>query len=76
MQKLLTNIRKSLSGDVEFVLPEHKLLYDKEKSQIYITLFQEKLKPIRWGSKKNDLQSTIERIIYKLNQMKDFTCLM
>ena len=31
MQKLLTNIRKSLSGDVEFVLPEHKLLYDKEK---------------------------------------------
>lgn len=72
MQKLLTNIRKSLSGDVEFVLPEHKLLYDKEKSQIYITLFQEKLKPIRWGSKKNDLQSTIERIIYKLKSNERF----
>lgn len=73
MQELFINIRKSLSEDVEFVLPEHKLLYDKEKSQIYITLFQEKLKPIRWGSKKDDLHSTIERIIYKLKSNEKFS---
>lgn len=57
MKELFINIRKSLSKDIGFVLPENDISFDKEKSQVYITLFQEKLKPIRWGSKKNDLQS-------------------
>ena len=72
MKELFINIRKSLSKDIGFVLPENDILFNKEKSQVYITLFQEKLKPIRWGSKKNDLQSTIERIIYKLKSNERF----
>ena len=72
MKELFINIRKSLSKDIGFVLPENDISFDKEKSQVYITLFQEKLKPIRWGSKKNDLQSTIERIIYKLKSNERF----
>lgn len=76
MQELLINIRKSLAESVEFILPKNNLVFDKEKSQIYITLFQESLSLLD-GVLKDDLHSTIERIIYKLkNQMKNFLCLI
>jgi hypothetical protein len=40
--------------------------FDKDISQIYVTLFQEGNKPIRWGSKRESLSKTINRIIFKL----------
>ncbi len=49
MKELFINIRKSLSKDIGIVHTENDILFNKEKSQVYITLFQEKLKPIRWG---------------------------
>ena len=46
--------------------------YDKEISQIYITLFQEGLSPIRWGSKKETFSKSIHRIILKLRENRNF----
>lgn len=46
--------------------------FDKDISQIYITLYQSKIKPIRWGSKKETLSKTVDRVIFKLRENKNF----
>lgn len=48
------------------------LNYKKDISQIYITLFQDGNKAIRWGSKKESFSKTINRIILKLRENPDF----
>ncbi|WP_373070628.1 protein containing Six-hairpin glycosidase-like domain protein [Sulfurimonas sp.] len=40
--------------------------YDKNYTQIYITLFQDGNKSIRWGSRRDTLSLTIQRIVSKL----------
>ncbi len=42
--------------------------FNRDISQVYITLFQNGAKPIRWGSKKTTLSKTVNRIIFKLRQ--------
>lgn len=40
--------------------------YDQKISQIYITLFQENIKPIRWGSKRETFSKSVNGIVVKL----------
>lgn len=65
---LLNIIRRSLCNGSKIVTVPSDLTFqfDPKISHIFISLFQEKLKPIRWGSKKKDLASTLNRIINKL----------
>ena len=49
--------------------------FDKKISQVYITLYQEGNRPIRWGSRRETLQDSIIRVIEKLKlnaRYKDF----
>ena len=46
--------------------------YDKNISQIYITLFQAGNTYIRWGKKKETLSKSINRINYKLRENENF----
>jgi len=62
MDELLNKIKSSLFEDKDFSYNDD-LGYNKQISQIYIALFQEGLKPIRWGSKKETFTQTIKRII-------------
>ena len=47
-------------------------VFNPKISQVYITLFQEGLKPIRWGSKKSTLNETLSHIVNSLSKKKDF----
>jgi len=67
VSKLIQQIRKHLLSEKEIFLPKNlNIPYNKSISIIYITLFQEGNKSIRWGSKRENLPQTIKRIIYKL----------
>ena len=46
--------------------------FDNTKTFLYITLFQEGLSPIRWGSCRKDLNETINRDIEKIRSYKTF----
>ncbi|NDY95487.1 protein containing Six-hairpin glycosidase-like domain protein [Wenzhouxiangella limi] len=66
-EKLLQDIRNGLTSDrLEFSHDELSLLFDPKISQVYVTLFQPPLKPIRWGSRRNTLNATLRRIVDKL----------
>jgi len=76
LSNLFTNIRESLTTNNKFVLDDdskNNIEFDPKISQTYITLFQEGNKPLRWGSKKEDLQTTIQRVIYKIKTNKRFS---
>ena len=73
LKKLFKLIRYSLYNGKEitqnFDIP---FKYDKNISQIYITLFQKDISSIRWGSKKESFIETINRIITKLRSNLNF----
>jgi len=67
--KVITDIRCHLvSENPVSIAEELNNLFDPSVSQIYITLFQEELKPLRWGSKRKNIQDTILRIAFKLKE--------
>ncbi len=73
MNKLFEHIRKSLIYKKEFTFPNNiNLEFNKNISQIYITLFQENNKALRWGSLKENLEETIKRIIFKIKSNPNF----
>ncbi|MBQ8460200.1 protein containing Six-hairpin glycosidase-like domain protein [bacterium] len=47
--------------------------YEKNLTFVYITLFQEGLKPIRWGSNRSNLDETINRDIEKIRLYKTYS---
>lgn len=74
LKSLFLNIRDSLTYGVPLQGNYESLFnYDKNISQIYITLFQEHNKPIRWGSKKESFSKTVDRIVFKLRENQDFS---
>lgn len=74
LKSLLLNIRDSLTYGVPLQGNYESLFdYDKNISQIYITLFQEQNKPIRWGSKKESFSKTLDRIVFKLREHQNFS---
>lgn len=73
INKLVIDIRKKIiSDDISFVFSTYDLDYNPKISQIYITLFQEGLSPLRWGSKQKTLVETLNRIIFKLKTNPEF----
>lgn len=68
IQTLLERVRESLRSSLKVDLSDLKFpfKYDQNFTQVYITLYQEKNKPIRWGSKQDNLELTLQRIIDKL----------
>jgi len=65
---LLESIRDSFLIDTVLDVESLELPfeYDKNFTQVYISLFQEGNQSIRWGSKKENLSQTLNRIISKL----------
>jgi len=73
MNRLFNNIRQSLLSNNKFIFPKDLIIdFDKSTSQIYITLFQNANKPLRWGSLKETLEETIRRIIFKIKSNPKF----
>jgi len=71
---LLDRIRSALSSQQEFLLPDNlSFEFYPKISQVYITLFQPNKNKIRWGSRKKNLQLTLQRIIDKLKTNKRFS---
>ena len=74
VEKLLNDIRKSFLNKSNLPSSYDSVLnFDKDISQTYITLFQEGNKPIRWGSKKETLSKTLDKIVSKLLEHKNFS---
>lgn len=70
---LLDNIRQSFITGKEIENIDCEIDYNSEFSYIYITLFQEKLQPIRWGSNRKTLIATINRDIEQIRQRNTFS---
>ena len=71
--KLLDNIREA------FILPYKiniadglNFNFNVKTSQVYITLFQNGNRALRWGSKKTNLEDTLHRIISKIKSNPEF----
>ncbi len=71
---LLQNIRNKLlgNGSSREIPPGLKFNFDPKISQVYITLFQEGTRWIRWGSRRKTLLQSIERVTEKLRYNKRF----
>lgn len=77
VNELLNRVRNSLINGSALTLDGLKLNeiipFEKNLTFLYITLFQEGLKPIRWGSCRNSLEETINRDINKIRSYKNFS---
>lgn len=71
---LLRNIRRNLVDKaVPVAIPAGlKFQFNPEISQVYITLFQKGVKPIRWGSRKKTLAESLARVTEKLRSKPQF----
>lgn len=73
LKSFFIDLRDSLLYNLPFLKNYDELFsYDKNLSQIYITLFAAGNTPIRWGTKKETLSKSISRINQKLRENKDF----
>lgn len=70
---LLDNIRQAFITGKEIENIDREIDYNSEFSYIYITLFQENLQPIRWGSNRNTLIAAINRDIEQIKQKDTFS---
>lgn len=72
--QLLQAIRKALVDGVTPVTPGALVLpFDPAIGQVYISLFQRGLQPIRWGGRKKTLQATLERVVEKIRALESFS---
>ncbi len=69
---LLNNIRQSFITGKEIKNIDSEISYDSSFSYIYITLFQEGLQPIRWGSNRKTLTAAINRDIEQIRQRNTY----
>lgn len=72
MKVLLDNIRQSFITGKEIKNIDCEINYDSSFSYIYITLFQEDLQPIRWGSNRKTLTAAINRDIEQIRQRNTY----
>ncbi|MHC3994638.1 protein containing Six-hairpin glycosidase-like domain protein [Thiomicrolovo sp. ZZH C-3] len=72
--QFIAQIRKLLAGEQsDLQLPEHfERSFDPAFSQLYITLFQRGLKPVRWGSRQQTLARTVMRAVTGVRKRKGF----
>ncbi len=69
---LLDNIRQSFITGKEIKNIDSEISYDSSFSYIYLTLFQEGLQPIRWGSNRKTLTAAINRDIEQIRQRNTY----
>ncbi|MCF6203820.1 MAG: protein containing Six-hairpin glycosidase-like domain protein [Methylococcaceae bacterium] len=68
-KKLLVDIRNHFLLDTSFFVDEEiNKEFDPDFSQIYITFFQEGIKPLRWGARRKNIETSIQRIAIKLKE--------
>ena len=73
IQSLINDIRSALEYGVLLQNSyEDSIDYDKKISQVYVTLFQDGNKAIRWGSKKETLNKSLNSIVRNLRENKHF----
>lgn len=76
MNILMKRIRESFTSSVSVVTADLNLRgildFNPKLTQIYITLFQEGLEPLRWGSCQNNLDATLNRIVNKIKAKKNY----
>ena len=73
INRLIIDIReKFIFDDVVFDFSKYDFDYNPKISQVYITLFQEGLPSLRWGSKQKTLEETLNKIIFKLKTNPKF----
>ena len=72
MKVLLDNNRQSFITGKENKNIDCEINYDSSFSYIYITLFQEGLQPIRWGSNRKTLTAAINRDIEQIRQRNTY----
>ena len=76
VNKILQRVRKSLiSGDqlsIKDLDLSNIINYDRAETLVYITLFQSGQKFIRYGSKRQDLETTLNRNVEMLRKNKRF----
>lgn len=74
---LLRRIREAFVSGAEVLLNDLALdeiiNYDNRLTYVYITLFQDGLKPIRWGACRQTLEQTINRDIFQIKNNKSFS---
>ena len=74
---LLRRIREAFVSGTEVLLNDLALdeiiNYDNRLTYVYITLFQDGLKPIRWGACRQTLEQTINRDISQIKNNKSFS---
>lgn len=73
--ELLSRIRVFLNGQADNIeIPDPlSFSFDPEISQIYITLFQEGIAPLRWGAKLQTFERTLLHAAKRLQQQLRFT---
>jgi len=71
---LFMDIRQGLQQDADSFIPSARLPHDyvEGKSQLYLTLYQPGLKPLRWGTIRSSLSNTLKRNIAKLQKARTF----
>ncbi len=73
LETLFKSLRKALSSNINFQLPSNfEMDFNPKISQVYISLFEKGKSPLRWGSKKVNLEKTIQRVIVKLKSNPRF----
>jgi len=73
-KRCLEDIRRVLGGAKAPVrLPDAwQTAFDPDISQVYVTLFQEGLAPLRWGARRATLQSSMEHAMQRLQSRDRF----
>ena len=72
-KELFQIIRQSLCGHDVSSLPQNlSFTFQPEISQIYLTLLQPGQKPLRWGARRQDLVSTLKRVVAKIRTLPRF----
>lgn len=73
-QELFAVLRQALQGKAKLALPaDLELPFNSAYSQCYLTLIQRGCHPLRWGARKEDLSSTLERLVSKLRSLPRFS---
>lgn len=76
IKELITRIRDSFVSSKPIKINDlnfSKIINFKPGvTQIYVTLFQEGLKPIRWGSNRSNIETSINRIIEKIKSRPSY----
>lgn len=74
LHTLFASIRKALVSTENIHIESiDAITYNQDFSQVYLTLFQAGCEPIRWGCKYKSLNASINRIIFKLREHKNFS---